>query len=295
MDSFQKQAYQGSLPKKVSKKDETNISIIEPPHIQTKKPHVIDAGETFKPFIGIPKPEHQTKHDEKDQKEHVIDEEREKQWQAQLELLKQQAHNEGFASGFSKGEKQGYDTAFPKGEKEGYDVGLSKGQADGYEEGLKRGHEEGIEQGRIEGHDIIAHMQGILTQMTLFWEELTFVYEDKIINLVCRIAEKVIYAQTDIDQEIVKRAIINAVQRIPDPVEITVQLNPEDYEYIELTKEDFFQAIKGLKQISVIADSMILRGGCRIETHAGEVDATLEARLNAVTKNILEQNPKKIR
>ena len=80
---------------------------------------------------------------------------------------------------------------------------------------------------------------------------------------------------------------------VPEPVGVTIEVNPKDYEYIDTIKEDFFKAVSSLKEVSVSADPSVARGGCKILTRAGEVDATLEARLDAVRKCFIEINSKK--
>ena len=49
-----------------------------------------------------------------------------------------------------------------------------------------------------------------------------------------------------------------------------------------------FEQIKHLKHVTIISDPSMQPGGCHIVTQAGEVDASLESRLNAIRKSIIE-------
>lgn len=157
-----------------------------------------------------------------------------------------------------------------------------------WEEAFARGESAGLEEGRGKSREIIDRLQNILTDVEAAWTNLIKANEKRIIELVCRITEKVVYGQAALDQEMVKRAIIEALRVIPEPVNVQITVNPKDYEYIETIKEDFFSHIKGLKDVSVTPDSAIHPGGCTVRTRSGEVDATLESRLEAVRECLLQ-------
>jgi flagellar assembly protein FliH len=161
-----------------------------------------------------------------------------------------------------------------------------------YEKGFAMGEAAGLVAGQQQAKQIAGQIQGILTNVSAMWQQLLENYETQLIGLVCRIAEKVVYGQVEIDQEMVKRAILNAFCMVPEPIGVTIEVNPKDYDYIETIKEDFFSHIASLKDISVLASPSIEPGGCYIRTKAGEVDATIEARLDAVRKSLVEANGK---
>jgi flagellar assembly protein FliH len=161
-----------------------------------------------------------------------------------------------------------------------------------YEKGFAQGETAGLVAGQQQAKEIVGQIQGILTDVSALWQQLLDNYETQMIGLVCRIAEKVIYGQIEIDHEVVKRAILNAFSVVPEPIGVTIEVNPKDYEYIETIKEDFFSHIASLKDVSVLASPSVNRGGCYIRTKAGEVDASIEARLDAVRKSLVEANEK---
>ena len=160
-------------------------------------------------------------------------------------------------------------------ERKAYDDGFVKGEADGYEAGLLAAKEK------------TDQLTLILTELEGFWLNLVKTGEARIIELVSRVAEKVVYGHVSVDNEIITRAILDVFEKIPDPVDATITVHPADYEYIEVVKDDLFEKIKGLKQVRILSDQLISPGGCRIETKAGEVDTTIEERLEAVKKSIL--------
>jgi flagellar assembly protein FliH len=71
-------------------------------------------------------------------------------------------------------------------------------------------------------------------------------------------------------------------------VEVTVEIHPEDVEFIEAAKEDFFRQVKALKHMAIVPDPSVNPGGCRVKTRFGEVDATLESRLDAIQRTLMD-------
>lgn len=157
-------------------------------------------------------------------------------------------------------------------------------------EAFEMGHKEGYQAGLEKAREKTEHLLAIVSSVDDMWNTMVKRYETEIIELICKVAEKVVYGQVAVDKEIITRAILSAFKKIADPVHATITVHPEDYEYIEAVKEDFFEEIKGLKQVTLVSDSLIDVGGCRIETPAGEVETDIEERLEAVKQCIIENS-----
>lgn len=159
-----------------------------------------------------------------------------------------------------------------------------------YAEAFAKGEKDGFQAGLDEAREKTERLAVILNDVEGMWARIVKHYEAEIVALTCRVAEKVVYGQVAVDKEIITRAILDAFQKIADPVHATITVNPEDYEYIEVVKEDFFEAIKGLKQVTLVSDPLINIGGCRIETPSGEVETDMEERLEAVKRCVIENS-----
>jgi flagellar assembly protein FliH len=175
------------------------------------------------------------------------------------------------------------DGKIPVDDKESPEEILERSSAEGYAKGEK----EGFEAGKQKAGPIVERMQGVLDEIDGLWQQLVQTYEEKIIQLVSRVSEKVVLGQVAVDHDTVKRVILDAFRMIPEPVEITIDIHPEDAEHIENIKEEFFHRLKTLKHISLLPDSSISPGGCRVKTRFGEVDATLESRLDVIQQTIM--------
>ena len=168
-------------------------------------------------------------------------------------------------------------------ERQAYDDGYQKGEEMGYQKGEERGYEEGLQKNR----ENISRVEALLFRLETLWEEMVHSHESQIIDLVGKMIEKVVFAQVALDHEMVCRTIMEVFELIPEPSETMITVNSDDYEFIEMVKEDFFKQIRGLKQVSIVSDPSVYPGDCRIETAAGEVTTGVEKRLEAVTQSLM--------
>ena len=165
---------------------------------------------------------------------------------------------------------------------------LEKLKAEAHAQGFSQGKKDGYEAGIQEANQMVEGLSHIMSSLDNLWHQMVTRYENEMLELVKRISEKVIYGHTQIDNEIVKRAILKSFELIPDPTEATINVSTEEYEFIETVKEDLFEQIKSLKNVSIVADPSLARGGCRLETKAGDVDSDIESRLDAISRSIID-------
>ena len=204
----------------------------------------------------------------------------------------------GFEQGFQKGLEQGRTTGEAEGEAKGFEQGLAKGEAEGFKkgeaEGFAKGEAEGLEQGLEQGRataeakvneqvvQILDPLKESLETADNLLDRLVKRYEGQILDLIFKIAEKAVGAKLDVDEEIVKHTILDALQHLVAPEEITLSVSGEDYEYVEMVKDEFFESVRSLKHVAVTSDPGISRGGCRIETAAATISTDPEAKLAAI-------------
>lgn len=164
--------------------------------------------------------------------------------------------------------------------KEAYAEGFKKGETDGYKKGLEAAA------GPVD--DIKALVAGLND----LWNKMIRANEEKILKLIGLTVDKIVYGHVTLDTDVVKKSVLDAFCLLTEPESAVIYVNNEDYEHIDAVKDDFFKEITALKQVSIISDPSVSRGGCRIESESGEVDATLEARLETVKKCIIEASGK---
>ncbi|HYA14577.1 MAG TPA: FliH/SctL family protein, partial [Syntrophales bacterium] len=87
-------------------------------------------------------------------------------------------------------------------------------------------------------------------------------------------------------KEIVYDVLKSAIKQVLDKEGMKVRLNPEDYRYILESNTDIINGFDDIRNMSIVEDNSIRRGGVIIETSSGEVDARLDQQLYEVRKAI---------
>jgi flagellar assembly protein FliH len=119
--------------------------------------------------------------------------------------------------------------------------------------------------------------------------------ETQVINLVLRIAQKVIKVISENQKNVVINNVVQALRKMKSRGDVIIRVNLDD---LELTSEhinDFLKMVENVKSITVLEDSSVDRGGCIIETDFGQIDARISSQLHEIEERILELMPIRIK
>jgi len=149
-------------------------------------------------------------------------------------------------------------------------------QSEAYEEGLQRGRKDGLEQGR-------AQVNALLAELSKPLEQLEAEVIEQLTGLATTIARKLVRRELHIDPGEVIAVVREAVALLPVSTrKVRVHLHPDDAvrvrEIITLSEDE-----EGWK---IIEDPLMTRGGCQVLTEASRIDASVEARLNAIIAQV---------
>ncbi len=199
-------------------------------------------------------------------------------------------YEQGMAQGLEKGQEDGHAKGYEEGLEKGREQGFKQGETDGFAKGQAQGFEKGLEEGRDAGkQEIVQEMVQVLDPFRQalgtadqMLEGMLARYETQLVDLVCQIAGKVVMAKLDSDDTVIKHTILDALSQLASPEEITLSVAEDDYEYVEMVKESFFESVRSLAHITVNTDAMIPKGGCRIESAGATIVTDPESKLKAI-------------
>jgi len=161
-------------------------------------------------------------------------------------------------------------------EKQAYDQGFAQGEKDGYELGETRARK------------IIEKIESLHDEMTCLKSGLVREYEKDLLTTIFAIAEKVVHTHLTLNETAVKDNILAALDLVTEKREVTLKINPEDFEYVEKLRPELFSGNMQVKSIMITSDPAVTRGGCRMETSNGDVDATIESQLKIIQQSLKE-------
>ncbi len=154
------------------------------------------------------------------------------------------------------------------------------------QEAYQKGYKEGLDFARAETARLLEMIKLIAEQaLAEKWRVINSV-EKNIIDLSLEIAEKIVSDQITVDHNVVVHVARKALMIAAERERIEIRVHPDDLEAIKSHKEELMSTMDGIEKIEVIADRRIKRGGCVLETSAGNVDAKIQSQLYQVEQTL---------
>ncbi len=149
-------------------------------------------------------------------------------------------------------------------------------------DGFVKGKEDGFEAGREEMSNVIKEAKNVLDQAFKERELLFRSIEPEVAKLAIRIAEKIIQTQVDTNEDIVINMIRGSLEKVKQRDEVIIKVNQADYDYAKERKDIFARMVEGLKNMDIVVDPGVEKGGCIIETNLGNVDARISTQIHTL-------------
>jgi flagellar biosynthesis/type III secretory pathway protein FliH len=155
-----------------------------------------------------------------------------------------------------------------------------------HEDGRRLGEQEG-KQEVVPALTSFAHT---VQSLIVFEERMISRFTPEIVRLALEIAEKVIGRAVAVDAEITASVLERAKKEVADARHMRILLNPADHCVLAELRPDLVRSEeRGGRKIEVAPSEDVARGGCRIETEIGVVDATVPTQLEEIERQLLEE------
>jgi flagellar biosynthesis/type III secretory pathway protein FliH len=107
--------------------------------------------------------------------------------------------------------------------------------------------------------------------------------------LALEIAGKVIGHAVQDDGQIAASILERAKNEVADAKQMRICLHPDDLQILEELRPDLVKLEStGGRSIEIVSAPEIGRGGCRLETESGIVDATIPTQLDEIRRQLLD-------
>jgi flagellar assembly protein FliH len=161
-------------------------------------------------------------------------------------------------------------------------------EQEAYEQGFVQGEKDGLDLGEKKAVKVIENLENLCNEISRLKENLVTRYEEEILELIFAIAGKVIHCRMGFDEKFVRETVTKALHLATDKSKIVLKVSPQDFEYIETLRPEFFTQHNELKSLTVTQDPSITRGGCLLETPYGDVDGRVETQLEKICQCLEE-------
>lgn len=112
--------------------------------------------------------------------------------------------------------------------------------------------------------------------------------EHAAVALGLRIAEQATYAAVAVEPERVVAVVRGALRRLVERERVTLLVHPDDLEAVRGATDRLVGELGGIGHLEVQAERRLARGGAIVRTPDGDVDATLESKLDRA-REVLEE------
>ena len=147
------------------------------------------------------------------------------------------------------------------------------------QQGYQDGYAAGMAAAREELEPAAAALGEALAEVQARRVDAAEVVEDRAVLLALRIAEKVVAGTIEVQPDRVVDVVRGALRCLVDRERVTVQVNTLDLELVRDSVEPILSTLGGIGHFEVQEDRRVARGGAVVVSGAGEVDATIETKL----------------
>ncbi len=154
-----------------------------------------------------------------------------------------------------------------------------------YSLGFDQGKKDGEEIGRKQYLVVAQRLEKLIERISEGAEALLPQYESQMVEVAMNAARHIVDREIQLSPEIVLESIRAAMEHVVQGSMVHLHLNPGDVEAMEDKIKERFAA-PGTQGLDIVKDPRIDRGGCLIETEFGLVDATTQAKWQAVSDTI---------
>ncbi|MFN8606574.1 MAG: FliH/SctL family protein [Vulcanimicrobiota bacterium] len=159
-------------------------------------------------------------------------------------------------------------------------------QRQAQEIGFQQGYEQGLQQGGLAAQQQV--YQQLMESRDIFIQAIKQRHlmmasaEPEMARLAVKLAEKLMGQELAQNPDAILGVVRLALSGIGDREQVSIRVNPVDYEKVVEHRPQFERMVEGLKKFEILADASIDPGGTAIETNLGNIDARLNTRVTAL-------------
>lgn len=155
-------------------------------------------------------------------------------------------------------------------------------QREAYHAGFEEGERAGLKLALQKAEPALQALAGICQAVDRERESLLRQHQNELIKIAFLIAAKVVHKTVELQPEVVTEVVAEAMRKVAKNQDVTIHVAPPDLKLIEALLKDGKVPFLASDHIRMAADDAIGRGGCRLSTDTGEIDATIDGQLRAL-------------
>ena len=163
---------------------------------------------------------------------------------------------------------------------EAYNEGFAAGEKDGFRSTTLKVRQEAEAALNVK----LASLERLMGSLFEPIAEQDSQIEKAMVGLVEHIARQVIQRELVLDSSQIESVMREALKLLPLGVgNVRLHINPQDFEQVKALRERHEETWR------IVEDATLQPGGCRVETEYSRIDATVETRISQIMAQLLDQ------
>lgn len=166
------------------------------------------------------------------------------------------------------------------------DVHLATLERDAFAKGFSQGELAGAEAAGQRGEMMLHRLMQTLEELTQVRAQMIHQTERQMVQLALAVARRIVHREVTLDPDLLIAMARVAMERLGETAQVKVRLHPDDYEAAGAAR---VAQLAG-SNVMILADAHLSRGGCRIESDMGILDAGVDAQLQEIARALLGED-----
>ena len=135
---------------------------------------------------------------------------------------------------------------------------------------------------------VIEKLETLILNITDRWFAFVEHQEEEVLELIIRMARKVIDTEIMIKPDIILNNLRRSLELLTEKEEIKILINPDDLNIVTENISKLKLSITLPQNLEIIPNESILPGGCKIDFKAGSIDADIDTQFNEIKRQIMK-------
>ncbi|MEI6501694.1 MAG: FliH/SctL family protein [Armatimonadota bacterium] len=123
----------------------------------------------------------------------------------------------------------------------------------------------------------------VISETVASRERLLMELKPDLLTLVLALVRAIVGHEASADPSVIEHTLTQSLRQLHFATRLTAQLHPDDLAHLQ-ARPEIVSALAG--EIELVADDAIERGGCRLESDRGGLDATLGTQLQSLHERL---------
>jgi flagellar assembly protein FliH len=159
-------------------------------------------------------------------------------------------------------------------------------EREAFAKGFAQGERAGAEASGKRGEIMLRRLTETLDELTSLRAQMIHQTEHQMVQLALAVARRVVHREISLDRDLLVAMARVAMDRLGESAQVTVRLSPEDFEATAAAHASQWTGTN----VTVVADARVGRGGCRVESDFGVMDAGVDGQIQELARALLGED-----